>query len=97
MGECVFGPIEKTHEFGFVLRVLQLLIVLRNIYNLLLSFANIAARLVASSIVSIVSIAYVHNQYANACGYCPQGSEMSWQLALTLLTALTLAGAVLDR
>ena len=31
-------PIEKIHEFGFVLRVLQLLIVIRNIYNLLLSF-----------------------------------------------------------
>jgi hypothetical protein len=31
-------PIEKIHEFGFVLRVLQLLIVVSNIYNLLLSF-----------------------------------------------------------
>jgi hypothetical protein len=30
-------PIEKIHEFGFVLRVLQLLIV-ANIYNLLRSF-----------------------------------------------------------
>jgi hypothetical protein len=38
LGECVFGPIEKIHEFGFVLRVLQLLIVFCHIYNLLLTF-----------------------------------------------------------